>query len=118
MKPPDLNLEIYQGSTYRKNLQWIVKSTGLPKDLTGCTVKMQMRAYLGSETVIDELSTENGKIVLTDASQGKFQIILTPAQTVLYTFSKSVYDLDITFPVGDKYTLVKGTVTLYLQVTE
>lgn len=71
MTPAELNLEIYKGSTYRKSLQWIDKTSGLPMDLTGCTFKMQIRDYLGSATVLDELTTANAKVVLVDAAMGK-----------------------------------------------
>lgn len=78
---------------------------------------MQIRDYLGSATVLDELTTDNNKIVLTDAAQGKWRIDLTPAQTVAYSFTKAVYDIDVTFPSTDKFTPVKGVVTLTEQVT-
>lgn len=117
MTPAEFNLEIYKGSTYRKSLQWIDKATGLPMDLTSCTFKMQIRDYLGSDNVLDELTTANSKIVLVDAAQGKWRIDLTPTQTGAYTFKKAVYDIDVTFPSTDKFTPVKGVVTLTEQVT-
>lgn len=117
MTPVKLDLNIYKGSTYRKGFQWKVKSTNLPMDLTGCSIKMQVRSCKTDTTVLLEASTTNGKIVLTDAANGKWQINLSPADTAALAFSKAVYDLDITFPSGDVFTPIEGVVSCTSQVT-
>lgn len=117
MKPVKLDLEIYKGSTYRKSLQWIIKSTSLPMDITACTIKMQIRPYLGSSDVLSELTTANGKIIIANGAEGKWQIYLTPSDTLSLDFTKAVYDIDITFPSTEIHTPVQGDVTLIKQVT-
>jgi hypothetical protein len=117
MKPVKLDLEIYKGSTYRKSLQWIVSSTNTPMDITACTIKMQIRPYLGSNDVLLELSTVNGRVLIVDGLLGKWQIYLTPAETLALDFVKAVYDLDITFPSTEVHTPIQGDVTLIKQVT-
>jgi hypothetical protein len=117
MKPVKLDLEIYKGSTYRKSLQWVVSSTSTPMDITGCSIKMQIRAYVGSTSVLIELSTVNNRIIIVDALLGKWQIYLTPTETLALDFVKAVYDLDITFPSTEVHTPIQGDVTLIKQVT-
>jgi hypothetical protein len=116
MQPVKLDLKIYKGSTYRKSFQWI-DSNGSPMVLTGCAIKMQIRDYLGSGTVLIELSTANGRIVIVDAVLGKWQLVLTAVETGLLDFTRAVYDLDITFPSTEVHTPIKGDVVLIRQVT-
>lgn len=117
MTPTKLDLKIYKGSTYRKGFQWKIKSTDLAMDLTDCSIKMQVRACKDDTTVLLECSTANGKIALTDAVNGKWQIDLSPTDTAALTFTKAVYDLDITFPSTDVFTPIEGVVSCTSQVT-
>lgn len=56
---------------------------GTPIDLTGNTMRMGIR--FRAEDVNEEmlLTTENGGLVITDAPNGKFTVIITQAQLVL-----------------------------------
>lgn len=64
--PAKLKLTIYQGATFRKRLTWTAPG-GTPVDLTGCTARMQVRAEVGSPTVLLSLTTVNGGITLGGA---------------------------------------------------
>jgi hypothetical protein len=117
MTPVKLDLKIYKGSTYRKGFQWKIQSTNAPMNLVGCSIKMQVKACRGDTAVLLECSTSNGKILLTDAINGKWQITLSPSDTAALTFTKAVYDLDITFPSTDVFTPIEGVISCTSQVT-
>jgi hypothetical protein len=52
---------------------------GVPIDLTGVTFHMMLRANINDATVSFELTTENGRIVLIDALNGLFELIILQA---------------------------------------
>lgn len=116
MTPVKLNLNIYRGSTYRKGFQWKTQPDDTPMNLTGCSIKMQMKTARGGDVLL-ECSTANGKITITDALNGRWQLALTPSDTLALSFSKAIYDLDITFLTTDVFTPIEGNVTVYEQVT-
>lgn len=117
MNPAKLDLCIYKGSTFRKGFQWKIQSTDLAMDLTGCVIKMQIRAYIGAPDVLLDCSTLNSKIVLSDAINGKWYLDIDAADTALLPNNILVYDMDITFPSTDVYTVSRGNVKVIEQVT-
>jgi len=52
MKPATINLTLYQGSTFRKNFQWLSGDT--PTNLTNCEVRMQIRQDYFTEAVLKQ----------------------------------------------------------------
>lgn len=118
MQPAIIDLTIYKGSTYSKSLQWKTGTPALPVNITGCTARMQVRPTVEDSSVLDTLTTENGKIVITDATQGKLRINLTAAQTAAYMFTQGAYDLEIVYPGGEPvYRLIEGCFSVDLEVT-
>ncbi len=53
-----------------------------PKPLTGETLRMMVRSHAQDPTAQFELSTANGRIVVTDAALGKFTVRI-PLETLL-----------------------------------
>ncbi|MCP3471438.1 hypothetical protein NLM33_18850 [Bradyrhizobium sp. CCGUVB1N3] len=52
---------------------------GAPIDLTGWTFHMMLRPHVEDATVSMELTTENGRIALVDAVNGKFELVVLQA---------------------------------------
>lgn len=142
MKPTTVNLVVQRGASYDKGYQWLDRvlalSTDLdyntlplnkdgkpyrltPRNLTGCTFKMQVRAEKSfpASPVLAEFSTVNGKIVSssTDMLLGKWRINLSTVNTTALQFETAVYDIDITFPSGDLFTPVEGVFEPEMKVT-
>lgn len=115
MKPANINLTLYQGSTFRKNFQWLSGST--PTNLDNCTIRMQVRKDHFSE-VATEFSTLTSGLVLTDSTLGKFQLTISASVSSLFTSSKYVYDIEITFPDGSVYRVIQGEMLLDREVTK
>ena len=83
---------IEQGTTLTK--EFIYKdSFGIPIDLTGFTARMQLRPTVASESVLLDLTTENGGIVLGGAT-GEVKMVFTEADTVALSRG-GVYDLEL-----------------------
>lgn len=87
-----------------------------PVELTGSTARMQLRAKLDDTAVIQELTTENGLIVLDNVSK-TITLNIPAATTAAYTFSTAVYSLEIISSGGQVTPFANGTITLVKEVT-
>lgn len=107
------NFEIEQGTDYDKPTVW-KDSTGNPVNLTGYTARMQLRPSVSSETILLELTTENGGITLGGAT-GEITLHFTESNTSPLV-KGGVYDLEMI--IGGKVKrLVQGTITVSREVT-
>ena len=106
--------KIYQGSD--KEVELIVKSDGTNADnLTGYTARMMIRQSVRDDTILDELTTENGRIVIT-ALEGKVVLKFPSSVTEGYDFTRGVYDLELVS--GAVVTrILQGDVEVDLEVT-
>ena len=110
------NLVIDKGGRYKKTFKKINTDTRLPVDLTGYTARMQIREYQSSNTIIVELTTENGGITITPA-EGKIDLFISADDTSAITKTKGVYDLELIDSIGDPEKLVRGSVRFPEEVT-
>ena len=86
-----------------------------PVDLSGMTARMQIREKLTSTTVIQDLTTENGMIVIDNT--GKTIILQIPATTTAtYTFKSAVYSLEL-ISGTTIIPFIYGNITLDKEVT-
>ena len=108
------NFTIEQRATFRKKMTYRDKFKK-PINLTGYGARMQIRAADGS--LIADLSTQNGKIVLGGAA-GTIELVLTAAETTVMTFATALYDLKLIAPNGDEIRFLQGKVTLSVGQTQ
>ena len=112
-----MNLEIEKDRTFSLAFQLFNDAAGTTKDLTGYSVKMQIRPFAGSSTVLAEYSTSNGAIIIpSPASQGNISLVLTPAQTNAFTFTQAVYDMIIS-QAGVVTEIIEGNVMILSNIT-
>jgi len=111
-----LKLEIEQGATFRKVLTWRYGTPLAAMDLTGCTARMQIRAEITNDTVLHELTTENGGITLGGVA-GTITLVIEPTDTAAFTWEEGVFDLEIIFSPTEVRRLVYGPVTVSPEVT-
>ena len=117
MKPARIDLLIYKGSTFLKSFQWKSGEVPTAVDLTGCSIKMQIRENPGT-TLIAEYSTLNGKIQITDAVNGKFKLFISNTESTEYQFKSGKYDIEVTFPVSNSvYRIAQGYVSIDSEIT-
>lgn len=86
-----------------------------PVDLAGVTARMQLREKLESPTPILTLTTENGGIVVDNATK-TIKIVVTAAQTALLNFTTAVYSLELE-KSGVVTPFINGSIRLIKEVT-
>jgi hypothetical protein len=117
MTPGNLDLIIYQGSTFKQPISWKTGPLKLPVDMTGFKVRMHIREKLNLPDILVSLNTENGGIELTTPLAGVFTLKMSASDTSLLTFKRAVYDLEIVYPDNTVIRLLEGSVSLSLEVT-
>lgn len=111
----ELNLEIEQGATFTLDLS-VVDGAGDARDLTGYTARMSIKRNVADVAALLELTTDNGRIVITAAS-GLVQLVLAAAETAALTFTRGMYDLELVSAGGDVIRLCQGAVCVAANVT-
>ena len=114
-----VNLKFYTGETFDRAWTWstgVSSDSSTPVNLTGCTAKLQVRPSAESATVLLELSTQNGGIVLGGVT-GKIRIIVTDESSSQFTWNQGVYDLFIYFPDGSSVVRMGGLSSVAKGVT-
>lgn len=86
-----------------------------PVDLTGMTARMQIREKLTSATTLDELTTENGRIVLSNTTK-TITVQIPAATTTNYTFKSGVYSLEL-ISGATVIPFIYGNITLDKEIT-
>ena len=112
-----LNLPpIEKGATYSHTVYWRAADKTTPIDITNCSAKMQIRPSAGSDILLGELSTANGRLILT-GNTGKIELTIASTDTGgLVATKDAVYDLEIYFP-AKTVRLIEGKVTIKEEVT-
>jgi len=87
-----------------------------PIDLAGMTARMQIRSKLDSDTVLHELTTENGGIILDNTTK-TIKLVIPASATTLFTFVQGVYSLEIIDSLGTVTPFAGGTVSVVKEVT-
>lgn len=118
-EPKREDITVYQGATFRNRFIWKTGDPAVPVDITGYTVRMQIRPSKRSDRVFANLDNDTlGGITLTDAANGQFDVRIEADVTDEFSsFVKAVYDIELEAPDGTVTRLVEGQVTVSLQVT-
>jgi hypothetical protein len=110
LKPARLPLPpIYVGSTWTHRLAWKYQADQAPIDLTGMQARMQIRENPKSETVLIDLSTENGGIAITPEA-GLIDFLIDKAVTAAIKWDQAQYDVLMTLSNGHAFRLCEGLV--------
>ena len=104
------NMAIDAGATY------VLVITVSSTDLTDYSARMQFRRQIDSTSTDFEATTANGKLVLTDASNGEITLTITDTETAAFN-SQYVYDLEIESAGGVVTRIMEGRVTVSPEVT-
>ncbi|MCP3685457.1 MAG: hypothetical protein GY861_22625 [bacterium] len=108
------DLLIEQGATFRKRYVWY-DSQDMPIDLTGYTARMHIREKIEDDLILEELTTENGRIVL-NADIGSVDLQISATDTSAIDWKRGYYDIEI--ENGSIVTrLVQGRVEVSEEVT-
>lgn len=110
------DFEIEQGATLLKTVTW-KDDNGTPINLTGCTARLQARSSTSSPTVLIDLTTENGGIVITPLT-GTLTLNMTATQTAALAFKRAKYDLEVVDAAGFVTRLLQGSISVSPEVTK
>lgn len=110
------SFSIEAGATHYRRIE-LTTSSGDPIDLTGYTVKAQVRETPGSETVLAEWSTANGRLAIPLPETGAIVFEIPAVETSGYTWAEGVWDMELTAPNGRVERLLSGRVYVDPEVT-
>lgn len=109
------NWEVDQNATFTFVVEY-KDNNGSPIDITGSSVKMQVRDTKGGSKLAFSLTSPSGGILI-DGPNGKLTIKITPTQTNKLFYPKSSYDIMLTDSNLNKIKLLEGFMTLSRSVT-
>ena len=113
IKPVMFNPSVDSCSDTVYTLQ-VCDETGNETELRGYRAKMQLRPYGRSKRILDELTTENGRLSVKGAD---IQVRFPAEVTAEYKFEKAVYDLLIVSLNGLQYRVAEGEIEFRPGVT-
>lgn len=106
------NILVQQGSDYIQKITVKESVSQLPVNITGCTVRGQIRTSIEDATPAAAFVT-----AIVDAINGVFQISLPNAVTAALDFETGFYDVEIVYPSGVVDRLLQGKAVLSKEVT-
>lgn len=115
-----VDLLVRQGATFGPHQVTLTNPDGTPVDLTGATVRGQLR-----RKALDAATLVALTVTVTDAPGGVFELGLTAAQTAALTAgedpgsiaSRAVWDLELQDAAGRVIPVFWGNVTIHREVT-
>lgn len=101
-------ISMVAGTTYRFSAAWASEDpAATPIDLTGCEATFMVATTQGAPL----LSCETGNGIELEPERGGINVHIRPEQTagaVSPSWSGARYELRVTFPSGDVYSLLRG----------
>ena len=115
MNPGRYNIAVVNGTTFTLAPQWLINN--LAVNLTGYSADMQVRDV--SNNLIVELSTANGKIVITPLT-GTITATLTAVQTAVGALpvGNYTYALNVTDAAANVYQILVGAFVVTASVVQ
>jgi hypothetical protein len=109
-----LNFSHCKGDTFDQ-VNFELKVNNVAKNLTGATIRMQLRKTADDATIVLSLtSVGNAGITITSPTTGLFKI---NSQVINIPVSDYVYDIEITFSDGTVKTYISGYFTITQEIT-
>lgn len=113
--PGRYNIKFYRGTTLDILMTYTIDS--VPVDLSGYTATMDVRPSPSSSTLITELTTENGGIILNEVT-GQIEIFISAEDTAVLPLGQFQYDLNIVSSSDFVTKLILGSFVVLDPVTE
>jgi hypothetical protein len=93
-KSQQVDICIEKGATFDSTLTWKIGDPSLAKDLTGYTARMQIRSNIDDTTILHEMTTEDGGVILGGVL-GTIDLYISDTDTSAFTWAEAVYDLEL-----------------------
>lgn len=118
MEPAKIDLTVYKGSTFYKKFQWKTGDPLLPVDITGCSIRMQVRKTVTSSSILAEFNQANQMLSIIDPIDGTFQLSIPASVSASFGFTSGVFDIEVAYPDNiTVYRLIEGSFTAVPEVT-
>lgn len=112
--PGTYNISARQGSTF--SLTFVVTIGASAFNLTGYTIRGQVRVRPSSTSTVLEFSTTDGRITKNDAN-GSFTVLVPAGVMDTIPARNYRYDIELLSPSGDVIPLLEGRYVVSAQVT-
>lgn len=131
--PDDSPFLVKVGADYEQFLRHKSEDedTGIrtPINITGFTIRMKVKDNYKDTTALFDLSTTNGKIIITDGAEGEFKIVLTDIETGTVTMNRNqkagaiptrrfVFDIELINGAAKVEPFLIGTMEFFAEVTD
>ena len=111
--PVKTNLTVYQGSRYDHRIN--VTDEDILWDMTSFTAEMHVRTTVATATTLFE--ADSNDYITVNGPGGYIQITIPASVSAAWTWTKGVYDLEITSPAGYTWRLIEGSIKVKPEVT-
>jgi hypothetical protein len=71
-----VNITVENDADFYRVFQYVAADTSAPIDITGGTMEMMLRRHAADAEALLRLGTDTGEIVLTNAAQGQFTVLI------------------------------------------
>jgi hypothetical protein len=116
LNPAEHNFEVYQGQTLKYPFEvWNDEAKTSAYDFTSHTVASQARASYTSTSAVNLNATIVGNVVYLNATPAQLALLVIQANN---KSAKFFYDVEITKPDTTKWTLVRGVIEVFPEVTK
>lgn len=109
------NLTINKGSGYRIN--FTLSKDGEPVDLTGYSLRGQIRPSATSAQVLLNMTSAN-LLLKIDNNNSLITMVIPESFTRRVSDTYAVYDIELLNPTADAYKIVTGLLTFIPEVTQ
>lgn len=92
-----------------------MKANGTPSDITGASIRMMVRDAAGN--TLADASTSNGKITITAAATGNWQVRIPLATVAAMNVGVHTYDVVITYASTEVKRILIGSFNVVPGVT-
>lgn len=123
-------IQVQRGATWEGDAFQYSDANDVPVDLTGYEARMQIRTMAGrygtstSDTLLMELTTANGRLIWNTAAEGRIEIAVSAADTVILNPSnarkvKLAYALEVFLPGATERVipLAIGVIDVHGEIT-
>lgn len=110
-----LDFCIQQGETWTRQITWDIDGT--PVNITAYTGRMFLKRDYSDSAAAFELTTGNGRIILTTPASGVFTLSISATLTDTLS-GEYVYDLEMESGSGAVTVLLRGVISVLPSVTK
>ena len=102
----DVNYDVIQGDSFQLDVTY-TDELGAPINLGGYQINMEVRDKPGGKILCATCSIGDG-ITVTDAANGVFSLVVSPAKTRKFVYPKSAFQIQVISSSGIVSTIHKG----------